>query len=134
MIYAIVQNGIVVNRIIADSEPQDGIELSDNQPCDIGWSFANGTFNPPAVEVLNYQWVNLEDSLRGSDLFSVAFQFPAPLILITHAFANTDQTNENRWNDFAYAVLAIQAAYSNEQKNQFNILLHENGFPLMPFS
>jgi len=134
MIYAIVQGGIVINRIVADSTPQDGIELIGDRPCDIGWSFANGVFSPPAVEVLSYQWVNLEDSLRGTDLFGVAFQFPAPLTLMTHAFASAEQTNENRWADFEYAVLTIQTAYSVEQKSRFNLLLAENGFPLIAFS
>ena len=134
MIYAIVQGGIVINRIVADSTPQDGIELIGDRPCDIGWSFANGVFSPPAVEVLSYQWVNLEDSLRGTDLFGVAFQYPAPLTLMTHAFASTEQTNENRWADFEYAVLTIQTAYSVEQKSRFNLLLAENGFPLIAFS
>jgi len=134
MIYAIVQNGAVVNRIVADSTPQDGIELIGDRPCDIGWSFANGVFSPPVVEVLSYQWVNLEDSLRGTDLFGVAFQFPAPLTLMTHAFASAEQTNENRWADFEYAVLSIQAAYSTEQKSRFNLLLTENGFPSIAFS
>ena len=137
--WAIIENGIVTNRIAADADflaatNQQGIELSDGQPCDIGWSFSNGTFTPPVNEPLTYQWVDLENALRGTDLFGVAFAFTAPLILITHAFANTDQTNENRWGDFQFAVMQIEAAYSTAQKDRFQASLKDNGFPLMPFS
>lgn len=137
--WAIIENGVVTNRIVADADflaasNQQGIELSDGQQCDIGWSFSNGTFTPPVDEPLAYQWVGLEDALRGTDLFVVAFAFTAPLILITHAFANTDQSDENRWADFQFAVLQIESAYSLDQKDRFQALLKANGFPLMPFS
>ena len=137
--WAIIESGVVTNRIVADATylaatGQQGFELSDGQQCDIGWSFANGTFTPPVDEPSAYQWVELENALRGTDLFAVAFAFVAPLVLITHAFANTDQTNENRWADFQFAVMQIEAAYSTAQRVHFQALLKANGFPSMPFS
>jgi len=100
----------------------------------IGGTVSQVEISDPVEELeYSYNWVELENSLRGTDLFGVAFQFSAPLTLITHAFANTEQTNENRWSDFEFAVTAIQAAYSTEQKSHFNVLLNENGFPFITF-
>jgi len=137
--WAIIEGGVVTNRIVADADfltasNQQGIELSDGQRCDIGSSFSNGTFTPPVDEPLPYQWVGLEDTLRGTDLFVVAFAFTAPLILITHAFASTEQSDENRWSDFKFAVMQIESAYSLDQKDRFQASLKANGFPQMPFS
>lgn len=101
---------------------------------EIGGTVDQVEISDPVDELeYSYDWVELENSLRRTDLFGIAFQLPAPLILITHAFANTEQTDENRWSDFEFAVTGIQTAYSTEQKNHFNILLSENGFPLITF-
>ena len=137
--WAIIEKGVVTNRIVADADfltasNQQGVELSDGQQCDVGWSFSNGTFTPPLDEPLTYQWLGLENTLRGTELFAIAFAFTAPLILITHAFASTDQSDENRWSDFQFAVMQIESAYSPDQKDRFQASLKANGFPQMPFN
>lgn len=47
--YAIIENGIVVNRVVAEEDiaNQNGWILCPEGG--IGWSYANGTFTPPAA-------------------------------------------------------------------------------------
>ncbi|MBW4692186.1 MAG: hypothetical protein KME27_10515 [Lyngbya sp. HA4199-MV5] len=88
----------------------------------------------PSDPVTNYRWVDLENTLRGTDLFGVAFNNPNTLTLITHSFANTGQTDANRFADFTFAVQAIQEQYDQEQRDRFLSVLQACGFPPIAFA
>ncbi|MBW4469321.1 MAG: hypothetical protein KME45_03555 [Stenomitos rutilans HA7619-LM2] len=133
--------GLVVNKIVADATfleqayPGKAVPILLDQPCEIGWTHTDGAFIAPTSEtVLDYRWVDLENALRGTDLFGVAFANNAALTLITHSFANTAQTDENRFADFTFAVQAIQSQYTQKQRDRFLTTLQNCGFPAIEFS
>jgi hypothetical protein len=51
MILAIVKNGIVTNRIVAETWP-DGVEIPQGVPVDIGWLYDGETFTAPTAPVV----------------------------------------------------------------------------------
>ena len=51
-VYAIIENGVVVNTAIADGpwpfEGQQAVPVPDDTPVSIGWLYADGQFSEPS--------------------------------------------------------------------------------------
>jgi len=115
--YAIISNGIVQNKVLADSvadfpESIEAQSIADDAVVDIGWAFSDGIFTAPPPAPVDPEVAALNIRSERSRLLT--------------GFVDPFVTNSLRWADLSSEQQAEVAAYRRALLD----ITDQSGFPL----
>lgn len=116
MIYAIVENGLVIDLAEWDGEtdwkPDTGEAVKSDSPVGIGWNYGGDTFSPPSVPEPSQAELVVSAEMEKSSrlgLATSAIVVWQTKLLMGRTLTADETTQLNAWMDYIDAVTAVDA-------------------------